>query len=99
MHLLLLMIMVAHPRQIEIIYYQVFSEIKENTQWMIKGDRGYYICTAETSCPDMGEGAEIISGRKLFYDPILLFYHHDGKRKRCMMESCVRPKPLTYDDL
>ena len=80
-------------------YYTVIDEAVDDKQWMIEGVEGWYFCTAETSCKGVANETKFITGREVWYDPILVFYEKDNKRHRCMLTSCVRPRPLTYEDL
>jgi len=99
MVLFVLAVLTASAGEIKLKYYSVVEEIIDDTQWMIEGEEGWYLCTARTSCPGMAKEAELITGREVWYDPIMVFYQHEGKRTRCMLETCVRPRPLTYQDL
>ena len=99
MYLILMSILLVYAQPIELKYYSVFSEIIPDKEWIIEGDDGLYVCKAETSCEGFKDSDLIITGRAVWYDPIIVFYVKDDVKRRCTLQTCVHPRPLTYQDL
>jgi len=99
LYLILISILSVYAEALELKYYYVTNEFTADKEWSIKGSDGDYFCTAETSCEGFKDSDVIITGRAVWYDPIMVFYVKDGNKKRCMLKTCVRPIPLTYKDL
>ena len=99
MYLILIFVLSVYAQALDLKYYYVTDEFASDKEWLIKGDDGDYFCTAETSCEGFKDSDVIITGRAVWYDPIMVFYVKDGNRQRCMLKTCVRPRPLTYQDL
>ena len=99
MYLFLISTLLVYAEPIELKHYTVLDTVDAGKQWVVSGEEGFYVCTAETSCDGFGSSDEIIAGRALWYDPIMVFQINGTEKTRCYLKTCVRPKPLTYQDL
>ena len=92
-------ILFTHANALELKHHTVLWTIETGKQWMIDSGDGLYVCTSETTCDGFGNSETVISGRPLWADPLLVFHVKDDVHTRCRLKACVKPRPLTYNDL